>query len=473
MNSKIRNFNKQQNQSKEKKMNITPSRFPFRKTMLTALALSALLATGTERADAAPLNQAAANATILNRITVTYKDTANASYSQTASATVTVLLQKAALNVTTLSDLTVNAGSAALYQYYSLTSTANGTDNYQITPTFSAASNLSAQTLDYAVYRYNGTAMAATNTGTQITTATGTNTLSNVAIGSTIGIAWDGTSKISVPFGSLNGITTNTLLMINGKGPFVVTGTSTGTAPANPGAETTPATITIAAFAGLTGVSAGPALTTLSSSDIVGQTIAERVYLQVTVNGTITASGTGTGNGTIIDTIGTKDSAGTSPSTNLTNTTTFKGTQLTISKKVANCTSTGASCGTYAATATALPGEILQYQVTVQNLGAGDASVVSIGDAIPNYTSMVAVGTTTLLAADTDNFATINANNIQVGGTGTAGVGYGKLTYGANPRSQAGNAFNFYLGTGSAVGTGGTLTGGGSVYTIIYRVKVN
>ena len=441
----------------------------FIRSLVSAIALVAVVTfvnTGTAQANTA------ANAKILNQVTVTFKDATGSGtgFTQTASTTVTVQLVQSQLLVTTLSDMAVNVGTPAIYQDYAITATANGSDGYKITSTFSAMSNLATQTLDYAIYRWNGSTLAITNTGAQITSATGTNTLTPVNIGGSVVIGRTGTDTLKVPFGSLNGIAQNTVVMVGSNGPYLVSGTTTGAAATTPGTEV-PASITLIAYSG------GPAPSI--SDTALGSVVAERVFLRVTVNGT-----TGTTDGSITHTITTTDSSSAHPSIAVANTTTFHGTNLTISKNVANCGQAGTSCGAPAASATGVPGDILEYTVTVHNAGSGPATLVAVADAVPVYTGLVVLTTTALVSADTDVFATISDGattaSLQVGGGGgTINVANGKVTYGANPRSAALNPINFFLGAGSTNSVGGSLAAGSPApanaptYTIKYRVKVN
>lgn len=446
----------------------------FIRSLVSAIALVAVFAfvnTNTAQANTA------ANAKILNQVTVTFKDATGSGtgFTQTASTTVTVQLVQSQLLVTILSEnIAVNVGTPAVYQDYAITATANGSDGYKITPTFSAMSNLASQSLDYAIYRWSGTELAVTNTGTQIVGATGTNTLTPVNIGGSVVIGRNGTDTLKVPFGSLNGIAAKTVVMVGTNGPYLVSGTTPGTVASIPGTEV-PATITLTAYS-------GGSAPTITDADI-GTVVAERVFLRVTVAGTITGT-IGTTDGSIKHTITTTDSVGGNSSTAVYNTTTFHGTKLDISKNVANCGQDGSSCDTPAATKNGLPGDILEYTITVHNAGSGPATLVAVADAVPVYTGLVVAGGSALVSADANVFAVVTGGattaNLQVGGNGgTTDVANGKVNYVANPKSAALNPMNFYLGIGSTNSAGGTLVAGdpapadAPTYTIKYRVKVN
>jgi uncharacterized repeat protein (TIGR01451 family) len=452
---------------KEKTMKNFPSSGGLFRPILGAVAaaLIAFGSTGTAHANSAQ------NAKIINSITVNYNDATGAgpTFTKTAYTTVTVQLVQSALNVSTLADQTIDAGATASYQDYALSSTANGTDGYKVTLTLSAALNLSSETVNYSIYRYNGTTLAAAETGAAIVTATGSTTLSPVNIGGSVVTAWNGSDTLSVPAGSLNGIGTNTLVMVGAKGPFLVTATTPGTVPTTSPTEEVAATITLGQYAG------GALPNTIVAGDI-GSVVTERVFLRVTVAGAIATTATSAPDASITHTIVTTDSSDGHASTGVANVTTIRGTSLTISKNVANCTATGAACGASTATAIGVPGDILEYTITVQNSGSGPASKVSVADAVPNYTTLVVFTGIGGVSADSDVFARVEDGSTtvdtQVAGSGTADVAFGKVTF-VTDRSAAGNPITFNLGTGSSTATGGTLVSAGPLYTIKYRVKVN
>jgi uncharacterized repeat protein (TIGR01451 family) len=139
----------------------------------------------------------------------------------------------------------------------------------------------------------------------------------------------------------------------------------------------------------------------------------------------------------------------------------------------------------------ASPGDVLEYTVTVINpVGSGTTgpmSGVTLTDHVPAYTALVHYPTTYASAgvvasattSSTDVFASANnggsAFGIEIKGSGSNNVSFGQTTYGsgsATDATYAGSNILFYLGTGSAVGTGGTLAPAATTYTFQYRVQV-
>lgn len=455
------------------------------RTLLSSLALVVFAAFAIPQAGHAA--GTAANAAIKNVVTVRYKDVAGTQdFTVVKNSVVTIALQKSALAVTgLLTDLERASGATANYTYYTLTSTANGADAYKVNIAFSSPTDVVGQTGDLYLFKYDVGTSALAQVGSSLGQINGTTITYaapvDVSIGATSMIGWDGTDVLSVPGGALNGIAAGSIVMVGSKGPFRVTGTTSGAAATTTTAETY-ATITLTSYD-------SSDLTTVTVGDI-GSTVGERVYLKVAV----TASATAATVGTIVHTITTTDSAGTNVNTSgiLTNTTSFLGTALTVTKLVANCgpaAYNGACAGASAATLTgAKPGDVLEYTVTVQNTGGGQANSVLVEDNVPVYTALVQYPTTFLTGgsvgaatnASTVVFAQgndeIDTVQVQIAGNGTADVLYGQAAA-VGPETNptvAGSTLKFWLGATSAVGTGGNLTAAPAnpTYTIKYRVEV-
>jgi hypothetical protein len=444
-------------------------------------------------ATAHALGGTAANAVIKNSVTANYKDASGTnSFTANAYTLVTVSLVRSAVLVGTSagfpagSTLTVNSGANAVYNYYTLNSQSNGADSPKLIGTLGALpAQLSAESATYTLYRYaTSTWGAGTTLGTVTTT---TPTSYSVPLGATSAEGWNsGTSTLTIPGGvwGTSGLTVGTAVTVGGVGPFYIASLVTAGSAATAGAAEVQGGITLGTMSG------GPALSALTAANTVYTTVGEYVYIGVTITGNTT----GASQGTVADSISTTDSTGGNATAAVSNSTIVNGTAaMTLTKTVFDC---GASAYNAASPCSgsatnANPGDVLEYTVTVINpVGSGTTgpmSGVNLTDHVPAYTSLVTYpatyasgGVVTAQSTSSTNVF-CNANNggtafgIEIKGTGTSNVSYGQMTYGsgsATDATYAGSNILFYLGTGSAVGTGGTLVPAATTYTFQYRVQV-
>lgn len=298
-----------------------------------------------------------AGATILNVVTVNYKDASGVtSYAETATSSVTVTLVVSVPTLTVPVDQNTTSGGTVTYTY-KLTSTANGSDVYDIT----------------------------TPNITSNATGTSTPSVTSVTLGSSVITAVTAPDTIEIPAGSETNLAATDIVVINGNS-YVVSSVTPGTTashvntPADGVAGTTtpekPTVIVLAIDAA--GSNVTPALTGMD----VGLLAAEQATITVDVTGTVT----GTGSGTITTTLTVdSNSAPTGvPATDAT-TSAFSGPNLSITKEVS--TDGGA---TFAASGSGAPGSTLTYRITVNNSGAGSATSVVITDPMPLYTTYTA-----------------------------------------------------------------------------------
>jgi uncharacterized repeat protein (TIGR01451 family) len=203
----------------------------------------------------------------------------------------------------------------------------------------------------------------------------------------------------------------------------------------------------------------------------VSASVGPTMNINGTLNFNVTTTSSGGGNSVVIPT---------------DITTTFRSNNLQVKKTVTNCGPAGASCGSYTATATGNPGDILEYKVEVNNAGGSLAKLVTAADAVPTYTQLVCgaavPGASSLgTAACTGSPTTAAIATIQK--TGSASPTYitfqssdNECTGGDGSGNAAGfvetSAMHFYLGSGCTGSAGGDVAAG-ATYTIIYRMKMN
>jgi len=298
-----------------------------------------------------------AGATILNVVTVDYKDASGVTaYAETASSSVTVNLVAAVPTLTAPIDQTTTSGGTVTYTY-AITANANGSDTYDIT-TADVNSN---------------------------TSGSSTPSVATVTLGSSVISAVTAVDTIQIPAGSETNIAPGDILVINGV-DYAVSTVTAGTAashantPADGVAGTTTAETptVIVLIANAAGSNTTPALT----GAVVGLLAAEQQTFTVAVTGTVT----GTGSGTITTTLSVDSASAPTgvPATDVT-ISTFSGPSLSVTKQVS--TDGGA---TFAASGSGAPGSTLTYRITVTNSGSGNATSVVITDPMPAYTTYVA-----------------------------------------------------------------------------------
>jgi len=429
-----------------------------------------------------------AGATILNTVQVDYKDAGGVqSFSANATTSTTVNLVKSGLSYSGMptgaakgktapmpSNQTVDSGATASY-LIALTANANGGDTYNLSRTIGAVTNMISDTVTYSTMRNDGTTVI--TAGSPATVALGASVIQNNTANT---ISIPGNSNLAALI-TLNSAGYKVLVV--GGVDYIVTGITGGTAPSNthvgniyynnvgtPTAETL-AVITLGANPA--GSNTTPSLTP-SDPALKGTVVAEQILVKVDVTGTVgPTAGT---DGTVAFTLTTTDSSAGNSQTTSTVTTTFRASNLQVRKTVRNFTKSGS----FAASATGDPGDVLEYKVEINNAGASSAKVVSSTDAVPIYTKLVcgaaALGTAVCTGTASDIFATINL------GANTVNVTYGVDAECASSPAAAGNAAGFAEGSALKFYMGSTCNGstpvGGTVaasatYTIIYRVKMN
>ena len=473
-------------------MNTPSSSLVRRRVLLASLVLSAATVIAAPQAEAT----SGAGGTILNTITVNYKDASGTtSYAASATSSVTINQVKAGL---TLSGMptpaangktaalpigqTINSGGTVSY-IFALTANSNGGDTYNLGDTNTPNVNMASQSVTWTTVQNNGS-----------TVITGSNP-SSVALGASV-IQANTATTISIPGGSnlIAKIQTNTagskVLVVNGI-DYIVTGISTTGVPAsnshvgnvlyntvgNPVTEI-PDVITLAANP--SGANVAPAFT---ANALIGSQVGEQILVKVTVTGVVGA--TVNTPGTVPFTVTTSDSLGTNSIATVTPiVTTFNASNLQIRKTVRNCGQSTAvgSCGAipYTAAATGNPGDILEYKVEVINAGASSASVVSAQDAVPVYTSLISFTTSTYgdsgtagTGLGTQYFAqvtdgtTTGSLTMQSSDTEVANIGAGDAA-----GTTANSAIHFFLGSGVSNSAGGSIAAT-KTFTILYRMKVN
>jgi hypothetical protein len=377
-----------------------------------ALVLSLGLFAGTAYANTG------AGAVILNVAQVDYQDAAAVSnFSATSSASVTVNLVAAAPTITAPADQTVASGTGAVYTY-TVTGNANGSDIYDVASVFPATTNL------------DGTETRVPSTAT-------------VTLGASVITAQPAFNQIVIPAGSGANLGVNDIIVIGGV-DYEISAVTVGTTPSHTnntlatttvGVTTAEVPITITVIANAAGSNVPPAF----AGAEVGTVAAEQQSFTVTVTGTNLAAGDGTG------TVDTTVSSQTVPAQTVTDTTftTFQANFVSILKLVRNVT----TAGPLGATATGVPTDTLEYQITMSNTSASNATSVTLTDAVPTFTTYVANAT--------------RLNTITVAGDGVASPLAGGLLVDDNNPVRA----------PAAVATG--IIGGGNSAVVTFQVTID
>jgi uncharacterized repeat protein (TIGR01451 family) len=309
---------------------------------VAALALALSITVATPAKSEAANAGTAANAQIINTVSVKYKDLALTDQpAVTATTTVTVLLVKSAANLSVASGSQTIAPNQTAPYTYTVTATANGPDTYTVnqgTITYSAASGVSATAALPAAIPLGATSVSA-----------------GAAVGATaITVPGDGVSGASV-----NGIGANSFIVIGGVEYQVASVTNTG---------------------GLTATITLKATTPLTAAISLGDSVYERKTFPITVN---PVAVTVTTNPVITVPIYVTNTASTD--SNIVSTaTTISVPNLTITKEVSN---DGIA---WAATASAIPTGTLYYRITVTNAGTTTANSVIVTDPLTIYTTYTA-----------------------------------------------------------------------------------
>jgi uncharacterized repeat protein (TIGR01451 family) len=123
------------------------------------------------------------------------------------------------------------------------------------------------------------------------------------------------------------------------------------------------------------------------------------------------------------------------------------------------------------------PGDIMEYAVKITNTGTGNATAVIATDPVPTYSTLVS--SSAAYGANNGGGATGTFAQVYSSRTGTTGSlkidgtpGLSNVGYGNSSGQTAGSTMNFYLGFGSANGTGGRLDTLEVDY-IVYQIKID
>ena len=356
---------------------LDPSRTPSR---VAAFILGALALTATSA-----VASTAANTVITNTATVNYNDAGGAAQAAvTASAAVTVTLVPSAATLSSPPAQTIAQGGPGATLTYTITSTANGPDTYNLSST-------------------------ATPAGVSAVTPT---LPASIALGgTTLAVAANvGDGSITVPYDN-NGLATvngigNTSVIVIGGNPYTVASVTK-----NAAANTATITLTLP-IAG-----AGQAIGT-----VVGE---RKTFTETVPSGTVTSGSSGT------QTVSTTATSITAPGPATTQTTP---TVITVQRPTVTVTKLVSVDGgaTFNATASAAPGVVLIYKITATNGAATNATSVAFTDVLPAYlTYQVTTGKFATSAATTYAAATALTE-----GSGGYAVSGGTVTY--NPGGATG-----------------------------------
>lgn len=320
-------------------------------SVVVGLALLAVMLPGMALANSG------AGAVILNVATVAYQDaTATTNFSATSSASVTILLVASAPTLSApADDPTTPSGTAATYSY-TVTSTANGSEIYDVASAITGSNNLAS--------------------------SSATPSVATVTLGASVIIAHTaGSADITIPAGSGANLANGDTVVIDSVA-YTINNITAGITPSHTNS----------------GAATSTAGTTTSETSIV-----------ITLNSTIAASKdtfqVGESTTFTVDVIGTNSSSTDGDATASTTVTSQTApnpvaTDVTLStyqavgyveilKEVRNVTTAGA----FAATANGVPGNTLEYRIVMTNTGATNATSVTLTDPLPDYTAYVADST--------------------------------------------------------------------------------
>ena len=368
----------------------------------------------------------AANTQITNSATLSYFDGLTTK-TATASVTVTVSLVASAPTIVPgpAQSTSYNGSGTTLTDSFTITSTANGPDTYNLSAAVTGSTNTTGPTV----------VPTAPNVvlGASVTT-----------IGSTaqvIVVPADGTSNSSV-----NGIEVGDTVVINGESK-TVTGIS----------DNASGTSTITLNSALVGGAPG-----------AGVLVAEKKTITTTVTaGTITSSGTDvTVSANITATSATTPGA-TATSASILNT--FTSGVATLTKYVRNVTvpsGTGSPYtyggnNYYLTSVTAKPGDVLEYLLVATNSGAGSVSASVVTDVVP----------TRYVSLKTGVYSSGTRDVTYVNDAGAAS--YLTSVPDSDAATYAAPTLTVNVGTGATNSAGGTIPGGNKSVLVLYQVTVN
>lgn len=476
-------------------------------TVMAGLAMAAAVVSLPQNASA----NTSADATIINVATVAYKDSAGqGNWSALAASKVTVNKVAAA------PSLYAAPSGAGPYSLPDCPGTADYSSGTTVTRVYALAANANGKdTYSLSIADGAGTAnvssIARTISTLTSSGAVDVNPASTRDLGGAIPIGFTAPNILRFPGGALtsNGFADGDLVLVqltSGQQLFKIStsGVSNGVAPNNSYADATFHTDTAATVTGETlgtltleavpnttmfgqsigGGNVAPAFGT--DAPVIGVPVGEVVLVKVDISAstTIQAPLTTAKVGYTFST-GAPDKVCTVDH--------FQAPTLSIKKEARNVSTSG----TFSATATGNPGQILEYQVTVTNSGS-QASLVNVSDAVPAYTTLVTgatygSGSGNIFAQITDNNTptarTVSLTTTVNDETQPAGSNVG---FGDASGTTATSLLHFFLGANSV---GSTSTGGKLPYcsdgsalsaigacatgnkittlTILYQVKID
>lgn len=324
----------------------------------------------------------AANTVISNTATVKYNDAGGLAQTPVDSlpVNVTVTLVPSAVTLSSPANQAIAQGTSATLTY-TITSTANGFDTYNLSST-ATASNDSAVTPTFpANITLGGTTLAAAaNAGDTAIT-----------------VPYDG-----IPGSTVNGLSAGSVVVVGANAYTVATVTKNSAAN----------TVTIALSAAIAG-----------AAQPIGAVVGERkTFTETVASGTVTTGPSGS------QTVSTTVVSATLPAATATQATptviTVNRPTLSVTKLVS--TDNGA---TFGASGNAQPGTVLIYKIIASNTGVTDASAVTFSDVVPQYLTY---------QAGTAKYATASATTYSAATgltEGTGGYNYAANTVAYNPAS--------------------------------------
>jgi hypothetical protein len=389
----------------------------------------------------------AANTVISNTVTVDYANAdGSQTYQETASVALTVnLVESAALITTEPADIDPTSEGATENLVYTITSTANGDDTYDITPS-SSDTDLDAPT-------FGGDA---------------TITLGGTTVAATIN---NGDTTITVPYDGSDDDIINTLsggetIVIDPNGAAIVATIAASGVDTSNGPTNNTATITLTA--GLT----------LGSSIPVGTIIGERADATVTITaGNLQGAAV---SGTHAVSINVASQTGTNPDVDSgTTNVVVRVPDLTVTKYVRNDTNpngTGTSITVngntyYDSGVNGDPDDLMEYLIVIDNTTAGsdEATAIVISDPVPQFTTYE----TGTMALDSDTTSATGSGSFTAIADGDSDGDAGEF-------DSAGNGTVYiYAGNGGDDGAAGVNNGtGGSLdqgeYSFaIFQVRID
>ena len=203
------------------------------KSARLAVFATALAFTGQAMVPSSVLAQTAADATILNVVTVDYSDASGSSnFQATASSSVTVNLVEAAATLSgrpTVGspgdtaaippELSVDSGTTASY-LFAITGNANGNDIYDLSAAIDAVSNVSGQNVTSQLVAADGT------------TGVGGANPATVTLGGSVVTAVTGPTTLEFPGGTLTGVTAGDVVVVGGV-DYLVSAVTAGSVPSH------------------------------------------------------------------------------------------------------------------------------------------------------------------------------------------------------------------------------------------------